>query len=135
MKFVILKAPVPFAVFVRSLLAASVNLRATMPVTSGDAMYRRNGAEADLSSKRTVRSSTLVTALSMRIFVRASLGRSGFMMRLKVKSTSSTVRVDPSWNFTPSRIVKVYDVALSCFQAVASEGNIARSLSIANKAS
>ena len=71
----------------------------------------------------------------MRIFVRASLGRSGFMMRLKVKSTSSTVRVDPSWNFTPSRIVKVYDVALSCFQAVASEGNIARSLSIANKAS
>jgi hypothetical protein len=42
---------------------------------------------------------------------RAADSLSGLVSRSKVATTSSAVMVDPSWNFTPSRRVKVHSFA------------------------
>jgi hypothetical protein len=55
---------------------------------------------------------------------RAADSLSGLVRRSKVATTSSAVMVDPSWNFTPSRRVKVHSLApLADVHFVASLGS------------
>ncbi len=74
-----------------------------------------------LSITSTVWSSTFLTSLMLCTALIMLDG--GVMARVSENTTSSAVKGEPSWNFTPWRRVKRTCVGLTCSHLVASAGS------------